>query len=172
MASYADRLKASLSCPVQANTRKPRLLLLRGIHGPEKTTLINHYKKHFNMVPVSIDDYFTRDGVYTFDLSKLTLANRWCIDRVKFLLQQGNDVIVHNKFMKLPELEPYINIRTPKEVTVYLAVPLSECSNNKNTPENMTIKDWSVYRSYPGEVDVKLNTQTGEIIKSHQYPHW
>jgi len=94
------------------------LILLRGLPGSGKSMLgklINTI--HFNIAtptnPVlSADDYFiNKDGIYEFDVEKITEAHNDCIQRCAKLMSGGsNKIVVANTFVEQWELRPYYEI--------------------------------------------------------------
>lgn len=82
-----------------------RLLIIRGLPGSGKTTLVELF------VPLvfSADDYFYRNGQYVFDAEKLAEAHGACFDNVTAALLQGKEVAVANTFSRVWEFQRYID---------------------------------------------------------------
>lgn len=89
------------------------LLLIRGLPGSGKTTLANALKGHLK-VPLCVcaaDDYFTDSkGEYHFDPLLLINAHSWCRDRVREAMRRNAYVIVHNTFVQIWEMKPYMDM--------------------------------------------------------------
>lgn len=90
-----------------------KLLLLRGISGSGKTTIVKMMTAVFKEVPsvvCSADDYFVnREGQYVFDKNKLGTAHQLCKDKVEFSMK--NDVpwiILDNTNTTYQEIKPYL----------------------------------------------------------------
>jgi len=66
----------------------------------------------------SADDYFTVNGVYTFDGSKLAEAHADCQYRTKMGLTAGLNIVVANTFTCRWEMEPYLQMAVELGVRV------------------------------------------------------
>lgn len=86
------------------------LILVRGLPGSGKTTFAKKLKNElsFNAELYAADDYFMRDGVYTFDSERLRDAHNQCKLHVLEDLIVGLDVVVHNTFTQRWEALTYI----------------------------------------------------------------
>ena len=100
----------------KTNDPHMQLLLVRGLPGSGKTTYAKTLKDrtHFET-----DMYFSLDGEYKWDGSKLTVAHRWCQDQVRRALTEGRKVVVSNTFTKKWEMQPYFDMAEE------LGVPIS-----------------------------------------------
>ena len=84
------------------------LTLIRGIPGSGKSTLAKLIaQSSLNAVHLEADMYFSQDGEYKFDASKLHQAHSWCMTETIQALNRGRDVIVSNTFTTIKELRPY-----------------------------------------------------------------
>lgn len=96
-----------------------KLILVRGLPGSGKSTFAksllarNPSMKHFEA-----DMYFSRDGEYKFDPTKLRVAHQWCWEATCEAMLEGQDVVVTNTFTQLWELDRYLNFRHRFEVIV------------------------------------------------------
>ena len=68
------------------------------------------FKKGLVSLHVEADMYFNSGGYYAFDASKLHLAHKWCQDRTRLYLANGQSVAVTN------------TSTTEKEVAVYAKI--------------------------------------------------
>jgi predicted kinase len=97
------------------------LTLVRGLPGSGKSSYAQFIKNGFgadNAIVCSADDFFDKNGVYTFDGSKLAEAHADCQSRTKAGLTAGSNVVVANTFTCRWEMEPYIQIASDMGVRV------------------------------------------------------
>ena len=109
-------------------SNKPTLIIIRGLPGSGKSTLakgmvgFNHYEA---------DMYFIRNGEYIFDHNKINRAHEWCQERVKKSLEKGFNTVVSNTFVRLWEMEFYLNLKDIANVMVV------ECHNRFGSVHNI-----------------------------------
>lgn len=95
------------------------LYLIRGVPGCGKTT----FAKSICCVVFSADDYFTVDGVYTFDHDKIGDAHRYCGDCVRGAMDVGvQKIAVANTFTKEWEIEGYFQLADVYDYTVHTII--------------------------------------------------
>jgi predicted kinase len=82
------------------------LFLIRGIPGSGKSTLA----KSICNQHIEADDFFTYDGEYQFDASKLKQAHQWCQTKTKDVMMKGYNVAVSNTFTQEWEMQPYFEL--------------------------------------------------------------
>jgi adenylate kinase family enzyme len=84
------------------------IYLVRGIPGSGKTTLA----KTLEGLHVEADMYFTdKDGVYTFEPTKIKDAHKWCGDLVEEWMREEQDrIVVSNTFTQEWEMENYYKL--------------------------------------------------------------
>ncbi len=86
---------------------KKDLFLLRGIPGAGKTSLANS----IGGIHYEADMYFTRDGEYKFDPSKLHSAHLWCLGRTEAAMIAGESkIVVSNTFTQEWEMNNYYSL--------------------------------------------------------------
>jgi len=99
------------------------LILVRGLPGSGKTTFAKKLKGELSFDPelYAADDYFMRDGVYTFDPNRLREAHTQCEAYVLKDLIFELDVIVHNTFTRRWEALSYMEAATQLEqpISIY-----------------------------------------------------
>lgn len=89
----------------------PTLYLIRGVPGSGKSTFsYDLWYKGFVSARIEADQYFTENGVYSFDPSKLGEAHKWCQSRARLYLEAGNNVAVSNTSTTEREVETYAKI--------------------------------------------------------------
>ncbi len=97
------------------------LTLVRGLPGSGKSSYAQFIKNGFgadNAIVCSADDFFYKNGVYTFDGSKLAEAHADCQHRTRSGLMAGMNIVVANTFTCRWEMEPYIQIASDMGVRV------------------------------------------------------
>ena len=86
------------------------LTLIRGLPGSGKSTLANKLLNHDNSVWCEADQYFMKDGVYSWDGMQIGAAHAWCFEKTKEAIELGLNVIVSNTFTTRKELKPYFEL--------------------------------------------------------------
>src|SRR3990167_6817237 len=100
------------------------LILIRGLPGSGKTTLAKALVRLFgdkwasitpfggtSAVHLEVDFYFYRNGQYKFDLNKIDAAQNACLSQTRNSMEnKTNIIIISNCFIRLWELEPYLNL--------------------------------------------------------------
>lgn len=87
---------------------RPTLVLVRGIPGSGKSTYAkNTYPTY---VHLSTDMYFTKDGEYKYDISKIREAHAWCLEETQRSLSAGQNVVVANTFITRRDMNGYMNL--------------------------------------------------------------
>ncbi|MDA0147479.1 ATP-binding protein [Vibrio sp. LaRot3] len=99
--------------------KKPTLTLIRGIPGSGKSTAAKRIDAHH----FEADMFFvTEQGEYQFDPLKLKQAHAWCFEQTQLALQQGEDVVVSNTFVRRWEIMPYFRLAKQLNVTFQVRV--------------------------------------------------
>jgi predicted kinase len=92
------------------------LFLLRGLPGSGKSTLA----ESLGGSHMEADKYFTYEGKYEFDVTKLKDAHDWCQNAVKvFMENKSKRVVVSNTFTQEWEMTPYFDLATKHGYKVY-----------------------------------------------------
>ena len=83
------------------------LILVRGVPGAGKTSLLNTLK--FDIC-VSADDYHTdENGNYNWKPENVKAAHDWCKNEVIFAMSDAKEtIVVHNTFTQKWEMQPYM----------------------------------------------------------------
>lgn len=83
------------------------LFLLRGLPGSGKSTLA----ESLGGSHMEADKYFTYEGKYEFDVTKLKDAHDWCQNAVRVFMENKNKrVVVSNTFTQEWEMLPYYDL--------------------------------------------------------------
>jgi len=85
-----------------------KLLLVRGLPGSGKSTLAKNLIGWY--WHLETDQFWMKDGVYTFERERLKEAHQWCLDEAERLLKRGFSPVVSNTFTTLRELRPYFEL--------------------------------------------------------------
>lgn len=85
-----------------------KLLLVRGLPGSGKSTLAKNLIGWY--WHLETDQFWMKDGVYTFELERLKEAHQWCLDRAERLMMDGFSPVVSNTFTTKRELRPYFEL--------------------------------------------------------------
>jgi predicted kinase len=92
------------------------LFLLRGLPGSGKSTLA----ESLGGSHMEADKYFTYEGKYEFDVTKLKDAHDWCQNAVKVFMENKNKrVVVSNTFTQEWEMTPYFELAEKHGYKVY-----------------------------------------------------
>jgi len=85
------------------------LIIVRGHPGSGKSTFAQQICDILGAKHIENDQFFTNDGIYSFDITKHQKAKDSCLERTKKALMEGHTVVVSNTFTKLNEIEEYLN---------------------------------------------------------------
>jgi len=92
----------------------PEIILIRGVPGSGKSTIAEgDYPNHVNC---EADQFFQKNGRYQHNSKKIKEAHKWCQDKALDALKNGSNVVVSNTFIKLWEMEPYLDMGFPVKV--------------------------------------------------------
>jgi predicted kinase len=92
------------------------LFLLRGLPGSGKSTLA----ESLGGSHMEADKYFTYEGNYEFDVTKLKDAHDWCQNAVRvFMENKSKRVTVSNTFTQEWEMKPYFDLAEKHGYRVY-----------------------------------------------------
>ena len=108
--AYSESRPASPLWRAKSPSRRPQLsgelVLIRGLPGSGKSTMAREMVsagfEHFEA-----DMFFSADGVYSYDASRIREAHAWCQQATRKALSQRKRVVVSNTFTRLQEMEPY-----------------------------------------------------------------
>lgn len=90
-------------------TKNNMLIIVRGHPGSAKSTLGKSLTQ-FNFKHFENDAFFTKNGVYTFDIQHHQTAKDKCYEDTKQALKKGENVVVTNTFTTLDEIKPFIEL--------------------------------------------------------------
>jgi NEDD4-binding protein 2 len=85
-----------------------KLVIMRGLPGSGKTTLAKQIAGESGLI-YSCDDFFTKDGIYTFNPKKLTESHEWNQQRATISMEKGEPlIIIDNTNTRKWEAKPYV----------------------------------------------------------------
>lgn len=108
------------------------LYLIRGIPGSGKTSLAKNLTEFY----FEADQYFMKDGVYNFDVSKLKDAHAYCKQAVELAMSLGiKTIAVSNPFTRLWEMNDYKDLAKEYDYDVVEIIMNNNFGNDHGVPE-------------------------------------
>lgn len=114
--------------PVIRIKKRKDIYIMRGLPGSGKSTRAHEIKtsappQNFGLI-LSTDDFFTKDGVYKWDLSLCGKAHLWNQDRCKEAMENGlMKIIIDNTNLDIREMLPYIQLAEKHGYEIYISEP-------------------------------------------------
>lgn len=115
---------------------KPRLTIVRGIPGSGKTHHVleiieKKYPPHSTRIarPVSNDDFYG-NNYHLWSKQSVFWAAQWCQGQAAQALLKGYDTFVHNTFIYIEHILPYIRMAKNFGVDLYITRPDTEWRSN------------------------------------------
>lgn len=115
------------------------LYLLRGLPGSGKSTLA----ESLGGLNMEADQYFTYEGKYEFDASKLKEAHAWCQNAVSvWMTKDVPKITVSNTFTQEWEMQPYYDLAEKYGYRVYSLIVENRHSgiNSHGVPEEKLVQ--------------------------------
>jgi hypothetical protein len=85
-----------------------------------KPVINTNYYKPASYPVISADDWFTKNGEYTFDSRQLGSAHKDCKKRVQQAMKNGYEkIFVANTFTKESEIKPYTTLANQHNYTIF-----------------------------------------------------
>lgn len=110
------------------------MILIRGLPGSGKSTLAKAFEKdgykHFET-----DQFFMKDGVYSFNGGQLMEAHAWTRKQVEEAMKDGEDVVISNTFTQHWEMKPYRDLASKHDYNVRVIVCKENYGNIHSIPE-------------------------------------
>lgn len=86
------------------------IVLIRGLPGSGKSTMARAMAGY---VHYEADMYMVVDGKYVYSAEKISKSHDWCVSSAKASLNEGHRVVVSNTFIKLWEMQRYVDLGFP-----------------------------------------------------------
>jgi len=92
------------------NKHRNEIVLIRGLPGSGKSTTAKSMKWHLHL---EADMFLEVNGTYVYNASKVRAAHDWCVETAKKKLGLGMNVVISNTFVRIWELQRYIDLMYP-----------------------------------------------------------
>jgi len=152
------------------NTRiVSNVIFLRGISGSGKTTIRKFLYSLLgseNVVSFSADDYFTIDGIYKFNINKISEAHMECVKSLETALQSSVPYIImdntHTKLWHLYNAENTANKYHANLYYIDIVVPdkahFALCLKRQvhNVPEEVLLEQWVNWEEHPKSIHIPM----------------
>lgn len=125
-----------------------QLIIVRGPSGYGKST----YARSTGFKHFETDNYFIKNGVYTFDPSKIRQAHEWNQNEVRKAMETGIDIVVSNTFTKIWEMKAYLDFAKQFGYDVKVVRMTKKWGNVHGVPEAKVAEMEARMESYPGEI--------------------
>ena len=132
---------------------KKTLIIIRGLSGSGKTTLANIIcQANPKYLSISVDDFFTLDGEYQFNVEQLQEAYEWCKLSVDTAMTQNmQTIVVHNTFSRRWEIEPYQELALNKGYDVCIInlydAGLNDVQLSQRSPHRISVANIRAQRT-------------------------
>lgn len=136
-----------------------QVIFIRGASGSGKTTLARQliFTLSKDAVILETDDYFVKQGQYQFERDKLQSAHDWNRQRFTQALHEGGDIIVSNTFIKLWELNKYLEHIDTSTIRVTIYELHSQYGGVHDVPQEVVDRTRKHFEPYTG-TDVLVMT--------------
>lgn len=111
----------------------PVLSIVRGLPASGKST----FAKRLGCLHLEADMFFTHNGLYCYDASKVEAAHLWCQRMALHSLLLGCDVVVSNTFTRKWELDPYFQMAKESGAGLDIYRTSGEFTGIHNVPEEV-----------------------------------
>lgn len=112
-----------------------KLVILRGLPNSNKDEIVK--TRYPDYVHLETDMFFTLNGIYFYDKSKVPAAHKWCQEQVFKNLEEGKNVIVTNTFVKQWEITPYLIMSRNVGTDIEIIEATGKGNNKTNVPQDV-----------------------------------
>lgn len=123
-----------------------KLILIRGLPGSGKSTMAKNIKKAEH---IEADMFFYKDGIYSFDPTKIKEAHEWCQQATKEALLSSKTVVVSNTFTKIWEMQPYLDMAAELKIPVEVITTTGAWDNIHAVPAAVITAMKERWEEYP-----------------------
>jgi predicted kinase len=111
--SFIIKRKPAEVTTMNANKETGEIVLIRGLPGSGKSTMAAKMNGYLHL---EADMFLEINGIYVYDASKVKAAHERCIASARKALEQNKNVVVSNTFVKIWELQRYIDLGLPFKI--------------------------------------------------------
>ena len=133
------------------NKNVPKLIIVRGASGSGKSTFVKKNFPTYNHFEA--DMYFVdNQGNYCFDSSKKKQAHEYCQIETLKSLQNCNNTVVSNTFIKTWEVDVYLKIAKQTNAKIEIYRLTTQFKNTHNVPEEIVNRMIANIEPIDGEI--------------------
>lgn len=135
---------------------KPQLIIVRGIAGSGKSTFAAELSRETGLPVLESDKYFIRDGVYQFDVEKLSAAHAWCRQRIYENVYVGDGAIVSNCEIRWRDMKVLLSLAWDTGSEVHVVDMLGRFESVHDVPEFRMARKRQGWRDFQALVPFML----------------
>lgn len=130
-----------------------KLIIIRGLPGSGKTTFSKKLMSKFEgpIKHYEADMFLIVNGIYTFDITKLSQAHSWCRHNTFKSLSEGFTVIISNTFTTISEMKDYLKYAESINIPVEVYRLTTQFKGIHDVPDSTIKKMKARFQDYPGE---------------------
>ena len=124
------------------------LMLIRGLPGSGKTS----FARSTFYFHVEADMFFMRKKEYKFEPKFIKHAHKWCQDTTRDALSNGVSTVVSNTFIRLWEMQPYIDMAEKIGCELFVYRMITNFGNTHNVPDDVVKRMSSTIQDFEDEI--------------------
>lgn len=127
------------------------LVLVRGVPGSGKTTLVEKFFKGWKHIEA--DMYFLDcDGIYRYNPKEIREAHEWAIEATENALKNRRPTVVANTFVRLWEIHNYTALAKKYNVPYLVVRCTGKYKNVHDVPETVVSRMSENFEDYQDEI--------------------